>query len=142
QALELLETTVPDLVLCDIAMPGINGYQVLEAERAKGMEHAEVPFIFLSAYAHPHHVVEGKRLGADDYLVKPIDYDLLLSTVHARLRQISRIRQARSESMQHMDADRIAEKFDLTPAEARVAKALAEGSTLDEIASEFNISRT
>ncbi len=142
QALEMLETTRPDLILCDIAMPGISGYDVLEAERAKGSEHADIPFVFLSAYADARHVVEGKQLGADDYLVKPIDYDLLLSTVQARLRQIARIRCAQSEALREISAESLITTFDLTPAEAQVAKALAQGSTLQQIASEFEVSRT
>lgn len=89
EALDLLDASRPDLILCDISMPGLSGYDVLRSVRAKGPDYAETPFVFLSALSDPREIVEGKRLGADDYLVKPIDYDLLLATVDARLRQIA-----------------------------------------------------
>ena len=72
----------PDLVLCDITMPGLGGYDVLKAMREQGGL-SDVPFIFLTALADRNDVLVGKQAGADDYLVKPIDYDLLLATVAA-----------------------------------------------------------
>ena len=142
EALDLMRTTRPDLILCDISMPGLNGYQVLEAVQEKGPDFAGIPFVFLSALGDPREVVEGKRRGADDYLVKPIDYDLLLATVHARLRQIVRIRSARVTDRAEVDAPALSTMFDLTPTEARVAMALAQGRSRAQIAADFGISRT
>lgn len=140
EALAILDETAPDLILCDISMPGLNGYDVLVAVQGKGAVHAEIPFVFLSALADPRQVVDGKRLGADDYLVKPIDYDLLLATVGARLRQIERIRVA--SHVGEADTDTLASRFRLTAAEARIAKALVEGRPPAEIARDFSVSRT
>lgn len=92
-ALEFLTSAKPDLVLCDISMPGLDGYGVLETLREMPPELATTPFVFLTALSEPHKVVEGKLLGADDYLVKPVDYDLMLATIAARLRQVERIRE-------------------------------------------------
>lgn len=142
RALDLLDTTRPDLILCDISMPGLNGYEVLKAVQERGADYADIPFVFLSALGDPREIVEGKRLGADDYLVKPIDYDLLLATVHARLRQIARIRSARPADDPAADAAILAASYGLTPAETRIALALAEGRQLAQIAASFNISRT
>jgi DNA-binding NarL/FixJ family response regulator len=144
QALDLLESASPDLILCDISMPGLSGYDVLHTVRAKGPDHAETPFVFLSALGDPREIVEGKRLGADDYLVKPIDYDLLLATVDARLRQIARIRSVQEA---HHPAPRpnpldVSKRHGLTKAEARVAVALTEGKTLAEVARSSGVSRT
>lgn len=91
EALQLLAGNRPDLVLCDITMPGLGGYDVLKAMRDQGTL-ADVPFIFLTALADRNDVLVGKQAGADDYLVKPIDYDLLLATVETRLNQVSRVR--------------------------------------------------
>jgi DNA-binding response OmpR family regulator/DNA-binding CsgD family transcriptional regulator len=91
EALKVLENQRPDLVLCDITMPGLGGYDVLKAMRDQGGL-SDVPFIFLTALADRNDVLVGKQAGADDYLVKPIDYDLLLATVRTRLSQVSRIR--------------------------------------------------
>lgn len=141
EALASLQKTAPDLILCDISMPGLNGYDVLKAVQAMGSEYAEIPFVFLSALADPRQVADGKRLGADDYLVKPIDYDLLLATVEARLRQIARIRSVRTEVLAGSTVD-FGSSFGLTPTEARVASLLAQGSTLLQIARKLGVSRT
>ena len=93
EALEQIDTVHPDLILCDINMPGRNGYELLAEIRERGPELADTPFVFLTALSDPREVVDGKRAGADDYLVKPVDFDLLLATVEARLRQVRRMRQ-------------------------------------------------
>ncbi len=85
--LQQLDEITPDLLLCDIMMPGIDGYEVLARVRRDYPHLAHVPLVFLSALSMNEAVIRGKRAGADDYLTKPIDYDLLLSTVEARLRQ-------------------------------------------------------
>lgn len=85
EALAHLKAT-PDVILCDITMPGLNGYALLEQVRNGFPELADTPFIFLTALSDRFDIIEGKRLGADDYLVKPIDYDLLLVTLEARKR--------------------------------------------------------
>jgi DNA-binding response OmpR family regulator/DNA-binding CsgD family transcriptional regulator len=90
-ALKVLEKQRPDLVLCDITMPGLGGYDVLKVMRDQGGL-SDVPFIFLTALADRNDVLVGKQAGADDYLVKPIDYDMLLATINTRLSQVSRIR--------------------------------------------------
>lgn len=91
EALTVLEHNRPDLVLCDITMPGLGGYDVLRAMREQG-ELADVPFIFLTALADRNDVLVGKQAGADDYLVKPIDYEILLATIAARLNQVERVK--------------------------------------------------
>ena len=91
EALRVLDQSRPDLVLCDITMPGLGGYEVLKAMRSEGGL-ADVPFIFLTALADRNDLLVGKQAGADDYLVKPIDFDLLLATVATRLNQVSRVR--------------------------------------------------
>jgi len=89
-ALQCLADCRPDLVLCDISMPGASGYAVLRALRDQHDDRADIPFVFLSALGDPREVVAGKRSGADDYLVKPVDFDVLLATVETRLRQVAR----------------------------------------------------
>ncbi len=141
QALQLLATSRPDLILCDISMPEMSGYEVLKAVQEKEQDYANIPFVFLSALADSREVIEGKRQGADDYLIKPIDYDLLLITIHARLRQISRI-QSQHLAMNTIDAALLSRRYSLTPTEARVAIALTEGKQLAQIAKDFAIART
>ena len=88
----------PDLVLCDVRMPGQDGHALLSEVRAHP-ELAEIPFVFLSGLASKSDIVQGKRLGADDYITKPVDFDLLTATIESRLRQIKRLQSSRDEKM-------------------------------------------
>jgi DNA-binding response OmpR family regulator len=82
----------PDLVICDITMPRKNGYELLKEVRGEHGISAEMPFIFLSALADKEHMVAGLKLGADNYMTKPVDFDMLRVKVKACLRQVDRIR--------------------------------------------------
>ena len=82
----------PDLVICDITMPRKDGYQLLKEVRGDHGISAEMPFIFLSALADKEHVVAGLRLGADNYITKPVDFDVLRAKVQTSLRLVDRIR--------------------------------------------------
>ena len=74
----------PDLVLCDVRMPDIDGYKVLQNLRAHS-DTGATPFIFLSAYTAKLDMRRGMELGADDYLFKPFTADELLGAISARL---------------------------------------------------------
>ena len=91
EAIELLKYEKVDLILCDIMMPLINGPTTHKLVRERLPQHDEVPFIFLTAKATREDILAGKKMGADDYLTKPIDYDLLLATIETRLEQVKRI---------------------------------------------------
>ncbi len=97
--LEAIIAQKPDLVLCDITMPVMDGHSLLKELRDKHPDQADLPFIFLSALADRDHVIVGKRLGADDYLTKPIDFEMLLATVEARLGQIQRMETRKQEQL-------------------------------------------
>ena len=73
----------PNLVLCDITMPEMNGHRVLEAVRADGAI-AHLPFIFLTGWGEKEDLRTGMNLGADDYLVKPVEPADLLAAVRTR----------------------------------------------------------
>lgn len=72
----------PDLILLDIMMPGVDGYEALRRVRSSPMT-ADIPVIFLSAKSQVEDRVEGLRLGADDYVVKPADPDELMARIEA-----------------------------------------------------------
>ena len=91
-ARNMLETNLPDLILCDISMPHLSGHDLLSHVRENCPDLAEVPFLFLTALSDREQVIAGKRAGADDYLVKPVDYEVMLATIDAHLRQVSRVR--------------------------------------------------
>jgi len=80
------QTFNPDLIICDIMMPGMDGYQVLETLQ-KDHNTAGIPFVFLSAKADKSDVRKGMNLGADDYLTKPFEEHELLEAITSRLRR-------------------------------------------------------
>lgn len=79
--LAMIRSNCPDLILCDVNMPVMGGRELLVQLRENHPEYNGIPFIFLSAFADNKDVVSGLELGADDYLTKPIDLDVLLAKV-------------------------------------------------------------
>ncbi|MBP0903347.1 response regulator [Mariniflexile gromovii] len=82
--LEIAKTSLPDIVVCDIMMPELDGYGVLEA-LSKNDETQHIPFIFLSAKTERKDVRKGMDLGADDYITKPFEEEELISAIESRL---------------------------------------------------------
>ncbi len=80
----------PDLVVCDITLPKLDGYAVLKAIRDDAVI-ASTPFIFLTAKAERNDVRAGMSLGADDYLTKPFSSSELLDAVHIRMHRVSEL---------------------------------------------------
>lgn len=84
RALQFLRDRTPDLIILDIDMPEINGYEMLQM--IKEREHLKnVPVIFLTSNNDKSHVVKAVAGGAKDYVVKPIDEEILMDKVHAAL---------------------------------------------------------
>ena len=90
KALAAATERVPDLILTDVMMPGLNGFELLRALRADSRTR-EVPIILLSARAGEESVIEGLEAGADDYLIKPFSAQELVSRVNAHL-QMAQLR--------------------------------------------------
>jgi DNA-binding NarL/FixJ family response regulator len=80
----------PDVVLCDVSMPILGGFELLDRLMALTPRFAAMPFIFLTALGDRDNQLRGRRLGADDYVVKPIDFDILETVVKARLSKLPR----------------------------------------------------
>jgi DNA-binding response OmpR family regulator len=80
----------PDLVLSDVSMPGISGFEVLEHLTRLAPRFENMPFVFLTALADRDNELHGRRLGADDYVTKPIDFDVLEMIIKSRLSRCSR----------------------------------------------------
>ncbi len=82
----------PDLVLCDIGVPIMSGFEVLERLTEIAPRLGHVPFVFLSALADRDSELKARQLGADDYVTKPIDFDVLATIINARLAGVARTR--------------------------------------------------
>jgi len=82
--IEMAMQYIPDIIICDIMMPEVDGYGVLEAVTSHEKT-TYIPFIFLSAKTEHKEIRKGMDLGADDYLTKPFDEDDLISAIESRL---------------------------------------------------------
>lgn len=81
EGLEMILAKWPDIVICDISMPEMDGHQVLAEIQLNHPEFSNVPFIFLTALADKGNMITGLQAGAADYLTKPIDFDILLAKI-------------------------------------------------------------
>ena len=81
---------MPDLVLSDISMPAMSGFELLERLTALEPRFAKMPFVFLTALTDRDNELKGRQLGADDYVTKPIDFDVLTTIINARLAGVAR----------------------------------------------------
>jgi DNA-binding response OmpR family regulator len=86
QGIELVQQNPPDLILCDVMMPELDGYGVLHL-LSKDPSTANIPFIFLTAKTDPRDFRMGMNLGADDYITKPFDGLELLNAIELRLKK-------------------------------------------------------
>lgn len=90
EGLDLIRQLRPDAVVCDINMPGLRGEEVLAKVRQDMPDLARMPFLFLTALADRDQLIAGHQLGADDYLTKPVDLDVLAAVIHRHLAQAQR----------------------------------------------------
>jgi DNA-binding NarL/FixJ family response regulator len=138
KGLALAQRERPDLILCDVMMPALDGYGVLQALRQQ-KELATIPFIFLTAKGERTDVRAGMNLGADDYLAKPVTREDLLAAIQSRLAR----RRAEEEEA---EALRAAASFEpdfsspdplralgVTPREAEVLLWVAQGKSNADI---------
>ena len=96
--IELAEALTPDLIICDVLMPEMDGYQVLDAlmHRAKTFE---IPFIFSTSMSEIGNIEQGLKHGADDYIIKPFDLEDLLKMANSWINSGSLRHQASRKEM-------------------------------------------
>ena len=123
----ILKST-PDLVLCDISMPVMSGFELLERLTALAPRFGNMPFVFLTALTDRDNELKGRQLGADDYVTKPIDFDVLDTIIKARLARV-----ARSEIWP--------QQVDLNDREIETLTWAARGKTSAEIAKVLDLSK-
>ena len=136
--LETARREKPDLILCDVMMPELDGHGVLQALRSDASTSA-IPFIFLTARGEKPDVRSGMNLGADDYLTKPVVKSELLSAIASRLKRASET--STPEFRPNFDSPKPLETvLGLTPRVDETLLWIAQGKTNPDIASILGIS--
>jgi DNA-binding NarL/FixJ family response regulator len=143
-ALERIAETIPDLIVSDIMMPGMDGFSLAAQIRANPRTDL-IPIIFLTARETRQDRIAGFKVGIDAYLVKPFEPDELVAAIENILSRVSRthrrVARASNENIQTAPAARkSAPVSDLTEAEERVANLVAKSLSNKEIAAQLNIS--
>ncbi|MDB6030160.1 MAG: two component transcriptional regulator, LuxR family [Verrucomicrobiales bacterium] len=129
----------PDLILCDVMMPELDGHGVLHELQADATL-APIPFIFLTAKGEKQDLRSGMNLGADDYLTKPVANADLIRTIEARLRRSEL--QTKREFKPDFSSYEPLLKLGLTPRAAEALLWLAQGKTNSDIASILGITES
>jgi putative two-component system response regulator len=111
-ALQIMESSTPDLIISDIAMPVMNGYEFF-AEVRKRPEWVTIPFIFLTARSEQRDILAGKGLGVEDYLTKPVSREELLTTIKSRLTRIQELQLAQLKQAYYASMTALAKAIDL-----------------------------
>lgn len=141
-ALEVLEQEspeLPDMIICDVMMPEMDGYAFVENVRANPKT-SWIPVLFLSAKGQSQDRVKGLNTGADVYMVKPFEPEELVAQVESSLKQASRLIQHsnRGEGGAKLQ---VAENVELTPTELKVVQLVAKGMANREIAEAMSVSQ-
>ena len=129
---------LPDLILCDVMLPGLDGYGVLKALRAHA-DTATIPFIFLTAKGEKIDQRLGMNLGADDYLVKPVAREEVLSAISARLKRQQHHEKRTQDQLNQVrfspdfSSATPLESLGLSPRESEVLLWIAQGKNNEEI---------
>lgn len=140
EALTIVARSLPDLIISDIRMPGMDGYQLVKNLRSNPRTRL-IPIVFLTAKDEKADRIQGFRTGVDAYLTKPFEPDELVAVVVGILQRVERTHSDLARMFgENTEAQEFVRDEELTDAEWRVAEAVARGLSNKEIASELNLS--
>ncbi len=140
EALEVLETDVPDMIVCDVMMPEMDGYDFVSNVR-ENERTSWIPVLFLSAKGQAQDRVKGLNVGADVYMVKPFEPEELVAQVEASLKQAFRQKQQSTEGTDNESKIQVPFDVHLTQTEMKVVQFVARGLANKNIADELNVSQ-
>ena len=140
EALEVLEHDIPDMIICDVMMPEMDGYSLVKHVREDART-SWIPVLFLSAKGQSQDRVKGLNTGADVYMVKPFEPEELVAQVESSLKQAARIAERPGRGGDSAPKIQVPFDVELTPTELRVVQFVARGMANREIADELNVSQ-
>ncbi|MEB3268682.1 MAG: response regulator transcription factor [Leptolyngbya sp.] len=140
EALEILKEETPDMIICDVMMPEMDGYTFVEHVR-NNAETEWIPVLFLSAKGQSQDRVKGLNTGADVYMVKPFEPEELVAQVESSLKQASRLIRQQTKAGGSGSTINVPFDVELTPTELKVVQFVARGMANREIAEELQVSQ-
>jgi len=140
EAVDILETFIPDMIICDVMMPEMDGYSFVKHVREQP-ETSWIPVLFLSAKGQSQDRVKGLNTGADVYMVKPFEPEELVAQVESSLKQAARLIHHQKKGAEGNPKIQVPFDVELTPTEMKVVKFVARGMANREIATELNVSQ-
>lgn len=140
EALEVLDQIVPDMIICDVMMPEMDGYALVKHIRQEPTTN-RIPVLFLSAKGQSQDRVKGLNEGADVYMSKPFEPEELVAQVESSLKQIKRWEQGRPKGLDGVATIHVPHNVELTPTELKVVQLVAKGMANREIAAQLNVSQ-
>jgi DNA-binding NarL/FixJ family response regulator len=138
EGVKVATQVVPDIIVCDLMLPGIDGYEVLNTvKQIPGL--ISTAFIFLTAKSTRTDIRTGMDMGADDYLTKPFTKEELINSIKARVQKLINLRASQIENDAFISS--AAERMTmLTKAERKVLNKISEGFTTPQIAEKLFLS--
>ncbi|AFY96677.1 response regulator transcription factor [Chamaesiphon minutus] len=140
EALHLLSQHLPDMIICDIMMPEMDGYALIENVR-QDQRTSWIPVLFLSARGQSQDRIKGLNLGADVYMVKPFEPEELVAQVESSLKQTNRLLLHTDGMGDDSSPIQVPATVELTPTELKVVQLVARGLANREIAQQMNVSQ-
>lgn len=144
EALNRLESFLPDMIICDVMMPEMDGHAFVEKVRTNESL-GWIPILFLSAKGQSQDRVKGLKKGADVYMVKPFEPEELVAQVESSLRHTQRLNHHRTAAAAEVNTSlppiRLSKRVVLTPTESKVVNLVAQGLKNQEIAIHLKVSQ-
>ncbi|NEP10715.1 MAG: response regulator transcription factor [Symploca sp. SIO2C1] len=140
EALLVLEDKTPDMIICDIMMPEMDGYTLVEQIR-QDPRTSWIPVLFLSAKGQTQDRVKGLNIGADVYMVKPFEPEELVAQVESSLKQAKRLIYRSVIGAETESANPVPRDIELTRTELKVLQLVAQGMANREIAKHLKVSQ-
>lgn len=140
EALEVLSEDIPDMIICDIMMPEMDGYALVERVR-QDPRTSWIPVLFLSAKGQSQDRVKGLSTGADVYMVKPFEPEELVAQVESSLKQAARLIHHSGGTTDAGPKIQVPFDVELTPTELKVVQFVARGMANRQIAEQMGVSQ-
>jgi DNA-binding NarL/FixJ family response regulator len=141
EALEILNLHLPDMIICDVMMPEMDGYAFVDKIRQDSRT-SWIPIMFLSAKGQSQDKIKGLTTGADIYMIKPFEPEELVAQVESSLKQANRLlRHSNRSTLEESTRIQVPGNVELTPTELKVVQLVAQGMTNREIAEKLNVSQ-